>query len=69
MAHIIGNHDGPNRRNETYKIGSRPSVPRVKAVREVERGLHKDVHVVTINKRKYIRDNPDLSKRDNVNRN
>lgn len=68
MAHIKGNRDGPNGRNETYQIGARRRVPRSQAVREVETGLHKDVHVVKINGRKYVRDNPDSSTRDNVNR-
>ena len=69
MAHITGNNDGPNGRNETYKIGrNRPRVPRATAVAEVEAGMHPDVHVVKINRRKYVRDNPDSSKRDNVNR-
>ena len=68
MAHIIGNNDGPNGRNESYTIGRRKNVPRTQAVREVEAGKHPDVHVVKINGKKYVRDNPDPSKRDNVNR-
>lgn len=35
---IHGNNDGPNGRNGTYRIGSRRSVPREQAVREVKRG-------------------------------
>ena len=31
----IRNNDGPGGRNETYKIGARPVVPRKEAVREV----------------------------------
>lgn len=69
MTRIIGNNDGPGGRNETYKIGSRKVVPRIQAVREVERGKHTGVHVVKVNNRKYIRDNPDHSTSDNVNRN
>jgi hypothetical protein len=69
MTKIIGNNDGPGGRNETYKIGSRPKVPRPQAVKEVEQGKHPDAHVVKINGRKYVRDNPDSSKKDNVNRN
>ncbi len=68
MTKIKGNNDGPNGRNETYKIGPRPEVPRVQAVNEVKQGLHPDAHVVKINGREYVRDNPDGSKRDNVNR-
>lgn len=69
MTKIIGNNDGPGGRNESYKIGGRPAVPRVEAVKEVERGDHPDAHVVKINHRKYVRDNPDHSRKDNVNRN
>lgn len=67
MAKITGNRDGPNGRNETYRIGKRPEVPRTQAVKEVAEGLHPGKHVVTINRRKYVRDNPDPSKKDNVN--
>jgi hypothetical protein len=69
MAKIKGNNDGPGGRNETYKIGARPAVPRKEAVREVKKGLHDDVHVVKVNGQEYLRDNPDGSKADNVNRN
>ncbi|MFA5947051.1 MAG: DUF3892 domain-containing protein [Patescibacteria group bacterium] len=67
MTDIKGNQDGPGGRNETYKIGSRREVPRVQAVREVKAGTHDGAHVVKINGREYVRDNPDSSKRDNVN--
>ncbi len=69
MTKIIGNNDGPGGRNETYKIGNRPEVPRTTAVKEVEAGKHPDAHVIKVEGRKYVRDNPDSSKRDNVNRN
>jgi hypothetical protein len=69
VTKIIGNNDGPGGRNETYKIGSRLEVPRPRAVREVKQGLHPGAHVVKINNREYVRDNPDGSRRDNVNRN
>lgn len=69
MTKIIGNNDGPGGRNETYKIGSRKNVTRPQAVREVKSGKHPDAHVVKVNGREYVRDNPDASKRDNVNRN
>lgn len=69
MTNIVGNNDGPNRRNESYKIGSRMSVPRRQAVREVKHGQHPGAHVVKINGREYVRDNPDSSTSDNVNRN
>lgn len=67
MTRIRGNNDGPNGRNESYRIGKRHHVPRMKAVKEVEAGKHPDAHIVKINNRKYVRDNPDSSKKDNVN--
>ena len=69
MTKIIGNNDGPNGRNETYRIGDRRHVPRLQAVKEVKQDKHPDAHVVKINHREYVRDNPDNSKKDNVNRN
>lgn len=68
MTKIRGNNDGPGGRNESYKIGSRKNVSRTQAVREVKQGKHPDAHVVKINGREYVRDNPDRSKDDNVNR-
>jgi len=68
MGKIRGNNDGPGGRNESYEIGPRKHVPRQVAVREVEQGKHPGNHVVEINGRKYVRDNPDSSKRDNVNK-
>lgn len=68
MTKIKGNNDGPGGRNETYDIGSRKNVPRTQVVKEVERGKYPDAHVFKINNRKYVRDNPDNSKKDNVNR-
>lgn len=69
MTKIIGNNDGQGGRNETYKIGDRKKVSRRVAVREVEQGKHPGAHTVEINGEKYVRDNPDNSKKDNVNRN
>lgn len=69
MTKIIGNNDGPGGRNDTYNIGRRKGVPRTQVVREIKQGDHPGAHVVKINKREYARDNPDSSKRDNVNRN
>lgn len=68
MARIKGNNDGPNGRNETYDIGKRKNVPRRTVVSEIKRGKHPGAHVVKVNGREYARDNPDSSRRDNVNR-
>lgn len=67
MTNIKGNRDGPGSRNESYRIGSR-TVSRPQPVREVEAGKHPGAHTVKINGRKYVRDNPDDSTKDNVNR-
>ncbi|MEQ8249566.1 MAG: DUF3892 domain-containing protein [Alphaproteobacteria bacterium] len=69
MGKIVGKNDGPGGRNENYDIGNRKNVPRTQPVKEVEAGDHPGNHVVKIGGRKYVRDNPDNSKRDNVNRN
>ncbi|MBL4601594.1 MAG: DUF3892 domain-containing protein [Emcibacteraceae bacterium] len=69
MTKVVGNNDGPGGRNESYKIGSRKNVKRTAAVKEVKQGKHSGAHVVKVNNREYVRDNPDNSKSDNVNRN
>lgn len=69
MTKIVGNNDGAGGRNETYNVGNRMNVPRTQLVKEIENGQHPDAHVYKINGRKYARDNPDKSKKDNVNRN
>lgn len=68
MTKIKGNNDGPGGRNETYDIGSRHDVPRAVVVKEVKAGKHPDAHVVKINNQEFVRDNPDRSPKDNVNR-
>ena len=69
MTKVVGNNDGPGGRNDTYKIGTRKNVKRSEAVKEVKKGKHSGAHVVKVNGREYVRDNPDSSKNDNVNRN
>ncbi len=68
MTKIRGRQDGKGGRNEHYDIGSRKNVARREAVREVERGKHPDAHIYHRGGQKYIRDNPDSSTTDNVNR-
>lgn len=68
MTRIVGKQDGPGGRNEHYDIGRRKNVPRAQVVQEIKRGVHEGSHVVKINGREYARDNPDHSKKDNVNR-
>jgi len=64
---IRGNRDGLNNRNESYNLKGR-DYSRPKMVERVERGLHSKNMVVKINGRKYVKDRPDSSKKDNVNR-
>lgn len=67
MGKIRGNNDGPGGRNESYRVGPRTHVPRPQMVKEVESGMHPGNHTVRVNGRKYVRDNPDSSTKDNVN--
>lgn len=68
MTKIRGKNDGPGGRNDHYDVGERKNVPRRNIVAEIKRGEHKGAHVVNVNGKEYARDNPDSSKRDNVNR-
>ena len=69
MADIVGKRDGKNGRNEHYDVGkSRKNVPRNIVVKEVEKGLHPEQHIYKRAGKKYVRDNPEGSKKDNVNR-
>lgn len=68
MSRIKGRRDGPNGRNEHYDVGSKKNVPRRNIVAAVKRGEHPGTHVIKVNGREYARDNPDGSKKDNINR-
>ena len=68
MTKIKGKNDGPNGRNEHYDIGGRKDVSRPVVVKEIKQGMHPGAHVVKVGGREYARDNPDSSKKDNVNR-
>ncbi|MGQ3888254.1 DUF3892 domain-containing protein [Legionella sp. CNM-1927-20] len=67
MAKIKGNNDGVNGRNETYDVGSRKNVPRKQVVKEVKNGQHPGYHIYQRGDQEYVRDNPDGSKKDNIN--
>ena len=69
MTKIKGRNDGPGGRNEHYDVGTRKNIARAIIVREIKDGKHPGAHVVRINNREYARDDPDGSKRDNVNPN
>lgn len=64
---IKGNNDGPNGRNESYTWNGK-TFTRTQMVRRVKGGLHPQNTVVKINGREYVKDKPDRSKTDNVNR-
>lgn len=67
MARIEGKRDGENERNEHYTVWDRGTVSRQQLVVEVDLGLHPGHHTRKINGQKYVVDNPDPSKKDNVN--
>jgi len=67
MHRIKGNNDGPNGRNESYEYKGR-TYPRLEMVRRVKNDLHPQNTTVRINGREYVKDKPDSSKSDNVNR-
>jgi len=64
---INGNGDGPNGRNETYRIPGRGTeIPRKEIVREVEQGKHPNHSVYEREGEKFVRSNPDHLRRNNV---
>lgn len=66
---IIGNGDGENGENDTYRIPGRGThIPRAQLVSEVEADRHPGFSTYTINGETYIRSNPDNSTNNNVNR-
>lgn len=67
MTRIRGNRDGPNRRNESYRVPGQGKVTRAELVKQVKAGKHPSAHVVKVRGRDYVRDNPDSSTSDNVN--
>jgi hypothetical protein len=68
MANVIkGNRDGDGGRNESYKIPGRGTVSRGRLVKEVEQGKHPKFSTYDRDGQKYVRGDPDSTKRDNVN--
>lgn len=62
---IKGRRENETGANTHYKIGNR-IVPRLKAVKIVERGDLPDYHIYKLNGKKYLRDNPDNREKDNI---
>ncbi|PJE74484.1 MAG: DUF3892 domain-containing protein [Candidatus Taylorbacteria bacterium CG10_big_fil_rev_8_21_14_0_10_41_48] len=67
MTKIRKNHDGVGR-DKTYDIGDRKNIPLNKVVKEIKEGEHSGAHLYNFGGINFPRDNPDNSKRDNVNR-
>lgn len=68
MAIPKGNRDGKNRRNKTYQLGAKKKVARKTVVKKIESGEKLGAHVYKRKNKKYVRDNRDKTKKDNVNR-
>lgn len=66
MTRIRGKNDGPDGRYEHYDVGTRKNAPRAQIVKVIGQGKHPGAHMVSLNGRKYARDNPDGSTKDNV---
>lgn len=66
MARLKGNGGGKNGENTSYTKGNGQTVSRPKAVKDTERGLNPDYHVIKVNNVKYVRANPNGSSSDNV---
>lgn len=58
---------GVNSGNESYIINGRGEISRVELVKEINKGLHPDTHVIVRNGVEYARNNPNTSKLDNIN--
>ncbi len=65
---IIGNRDGENGRNDSYRIPGRGIVPRTKLVREVKLNKHPSHTTTKINGREYVKAKPDNRTQNNVNK-
>jgi len=65
---IIGNRDGKNGRNVSYRIPGRGDVPRTQLVREVKVGKHPNHTITKINDCEYVKAKPDNRTKNNVNR-
>lgn len=66
---IIGNRDGKNGRNETYRITGRASnIPRAKIVKEIKQGNHPNHTTIKINNVEYVKAKPNKKINDNVNK-
>ncbi len=66
MTKIRGKIDGAGGRKDLYDIGARIP-PQKQVVRDIEAGKHLGFHVYTRDGGQFARDNPDPSKKYNVN--
>ena len=67
MLKIKGNHDGKNGENQSYYVSGRGNISRSVLAKEVDAKKYPGYHTRTIRGLKYVADNPDSSKKDNVN--
>ena len=63
---IIGRRESKTGGNTHYKLSNKKIVNRSDAVKMVKAGKLPGYHTVTVNKKKYLRDNPDKRKKDNI---
>lgn len=63
---IIGRRENKTGGNTDYKLSNGKTVPRGEAVSMVKNGKLPGYHTVAVNGKKYLRDNPDNSKKDNI---
>ena len=53
--------------NDSYMVNGRGKVSRPKMVVETEKNLHPDTHISRRNGKKFLRNNPNNDKPDNIN--
>lgn len=64
---ITGRRENATGGNTHYRIGKK-LVSRVEAVKMCERGKLPGYHVIKVRGKKYLRDNPDNRKKDNIDK-
>ncbi|MGD9276838.1 MAG: DUF3892 domain-containing protein [Candidatus Pacearchaeota archaeon] len=65
MARITGRRESKTGGNTHYRIGRRV-IPRAMAVKMCKKGKLPGYHVMKVNGKSYLRDNPDSRKKDNI---
>ncbi|UCH97150.1 MAG: DUF3892 domain-containing protein [Candidatus Aminicenantes bacterium] len=65
---ITGRMENKNGANTHYRLSDGSIVTRQLAVRLRKKGLLKDYHIITVKGVEYLRDNPDPSVEDNIDK-